>query len=907
MRKLVAVLALLAFSAGSALAVDKLAPAHERQLTALNAVVQALRGSDPEAQPADIALSLGALAEIADAVTRDSLDPADNFTAGPLYVQGLQADFRRNNWPAPASMAAAFRWLQANIGRGTPQQRRAMITAATNAAEGMVAQFGPWATKRADQLGKRELAKIGLRDPNAPMDAKLAAHEHQIEEAWKARRVLEDANMWTPDRPSADIIAALDVLAVMADLVARDSSSRTDHSGAVLLADYTQRRMPDYQAAFTRQGWPEPATMAEAFRSLQRRLQQAPQQRKAIVRTAWEMAALLTDAHRTWVKSFRHWGEAWEAQANQQARKAALDQAIAESSYWERVWDRISGAGRFGPGGIIGLIVGWVTGIAIIWFLLVGGLARLGMPIFAVKLGQVVWHGGMWSTPAVALTMIFLDDGAVRNWVLGLGILGAFIWRAPSAWSSRQDGRKAIHGSARFSNAKEAAAAGRLAPQGEALAAFALGRVADPPRGCNARLWHLGHVLTCAPTGAGKGVSAAIPNLLTYPGSAFVLDFKGELVAVTGRAREAMGHEVVVIDPFRVTGYRGQSLNWFDAVDPRSPEAISVAASLAEMLVIASADGDGAHWEDTARDLLRGLILYVATLDDERRHFGEVRRLLTLPFEGEGETLLAVLADMAAHRGAAGVIARAANAFLGKPERERGSVLSTAQRHTAFLDDPRIVAALARSDISLHDLKTRPMTVYVCLPPHLVAQNSRFLRGLIGVALAGITSSEAQPDYPVLFLLDEFAQLGRMSAVEDAIAIVRGYGAYFWLMVQDLSQLRAVYPKWQTFLANAAQQFFGTADYETARYISDQLGQRTVKFSTQSLTPPQKGAFLPGITTAEQFTGRPLLTPDEVMATGATLVFLAGERPYALRPLNYLSDPEYRGLAEANPRYRQAG
>jgi type IV secretory system conjugative DNA transfer VirD4/TraG family protein len=40
--------------------------------------------------------------------------------------------------------------------------------------------------------------------------------------------------------------------------------------------------------------------------------------------------------------------------------------------------------------------------------------------------------------------------------------------------------------------------------------------------------------------------------------------------------------------------------------------------------------------------------------------------------------------------------------------------------------------------------------------------------------------------------------------------------------------------KWQTFLANSAQQFFRVADYDTARFVSNQLGQRTVKFGTQS-------------------------------------------------------------------------
>jgi type IV secretion system protein VirD4 len=61
-------------------------------------------------------------------------------------------------------------------------------------------------------------------------------------------------------------------------------------------------------------------------------------------------------------------------------------------------------------------------------------------------------------------------------------------------------------------------------------------------------------MLTCAPTGAGKGIGAVIPNLLDYPGSAFVLDFKGETYAATARARRAMGQTIALVDPFRITG-----------------------------------------------------------------------------------------------------------------------------------------------------------------------------------------------------------------------------------------------------------------------------------------------------------------------------------------------------------------
>src|SRR4051794_22811033 len=57
-----------------------------------------------------------------------------------------------------------------------------------------------------------------------------------------------------------------------------------------------------------------------------------------------------------------------------------------------------------------------------------------------------------------------------------------------------------------------------------------------------------------APTGSGKGVSFLIPNLLTRQSPVIALDPKGELSAVCGRARRAMGHRVVILDPFQIAG-----------------------------------------------------------------------------------------------------------------------------------------------------------------------------------------------------------------------------------------------------------------------------------------------------------------------------------------------------------------
>ncbi|KAK1548484.1 hypothetical protein Q3G72_001651 [Acer saccharum] len=53
-----------------------------------------------------------------------------------------------------------------------------------------------------------------------------------------------------------------------------------------------------------------------------------------------------------------------------------------------------------------------------------------------------------------------------------------------------------------------------------------------------------------------------------------------------------------------------------------------------------------------------------------------------------------------------------------------------------------------------------------------------------------------------LNLHDEFVQLGRFAAIEQNIAILRDYDATLWLLLQDLSQLRGVCTKWESFLAN---------------------------------------------------------------------------------------------------------
>lgn len=126
------------------------------------------------------------------------------------------------------------------------------------------------------------------------------------------------------------------------------------------------------------------------------------------------------------------------------------------------------------------------------------------------------------------------------------------------------------------------------------------------------------------------------------------------------------------------------------------------------------------------------------------------------------------------------------------------------------------------------------------------------------------------------------------------MGLMAGYGLQLWPILQDLSQLRALYgARANTFVANAGVlQTFGVNDYETAKALSQLMGQATTQYATTSHRPGDPAS------TTHQLTGRDLLTPDEIMqmAPHLQLLRLQGRPMILARKLRYYADPEFRGL-----------
>jgi type IV secretion system protein VirD4 len=201
------------------------------------------------------------------------------------------------------------------------------------------------------------------------------------------------------------------------------------------------------------------------------------------------------------------------------------------------------------------------------------------------------------------------------------------------------------------------------------------------------------------------------------------------------------------------------------------------------------------------------------------------------------------------------------------------------------------------------------------MPPERLGSHGRWLRLLAGSAIHAMLKTPNLTPHRVLFLLDEFAQLGRLQPLEQAMTLLRGYGVRLWLLVQDLAQVRATYgPRTDSLLANAAVfQAFGTNDVQTAEYLSRRTGQTTVLSASENRSTGESfhRAMLPTRQRGEAYSssesGRPLLTPDEIMRLepGTELLFVAGAEPLLVDRINYLQDPYFRGLFASNPMHRE--
>ena len=546
--------------------------------------------------------------------------------------------------------------------------------------------------------------------------------------------------------------------------------------------------------------------------------------------------------------------------------------------------------------------------------------------LFAVALGwgfiALIAHGASRKLVGEPLTWWFHDDeataGSLRakfgRWLLGVALFcfGLFwfgdvmqitsikhnpdLFTVPGFWASvgwmilalfsnKAGGLSGLRGSAQFVADKDATKLRQENAREGKGAEVQLGLLSNGTR----FEWQTDkHVLVVASSGSGKGTDLLIPNLLTYDGPVFVLDPKGENARATARHRSTFG-PVHCLDPWGLTGRPLSRFNPLGRLTQpeHAADVATGAAALAGALVLPD-HGNNRFFTDSARQLIEALIAYAAT-DEHLSPVADlklVRRLLTLHIRPTLEAMVKSTRGPDSIRSNAG-------RMLSLSEREFGQILSSAVTETAFLDDPRLQAALSAEpggQIDFGAWQQQAMSVFVCLPPQYFKTFNRWLRLVVTAALDEKMRQLNAPPKPVLFMLDELATLERMQPVEDAVGLARGYGVQVWSIFQDLGQMKDIYKeRASSFIGNSGLRlFFGVQEYETAKYVSDTLGTQTIEVERM-----QGGQVVD-----TQYEGRNLLNPDEVMRLpqDVMITFIPAQNPLILKRVSYFKDSRLRGL-----------
>lgn len=404
-----------------------------------------------------------------------------------------------------------------------------------------------------------------------------------------------------------------------------------------------------------------------------------------------------------------------------------------------------------------------------------------------------------------------------------------------------------------------------------------------------------GHVMVFAPTGAGKGTGFVQPNLVKYGGSMVVLDPKSENAIVGARCRRSMGQSVVILDPFGGTGQKGQTYNPLSALTYASSQTVGPWLECLAEALIKDEGAKEQHWVVGARKFAVFLMWWmIAHEPPEKRNLIRLFELV----HGGRDLIGKMAAVMAEGRSPDPEVARLCKAlgnwFLGRQEREFSYFESICINQLGWVGDFVWKDVLSGPPSPPLQLKTKPTTVFLCLPFHRLERYQGWLRLMVADLITTLFDTPGRPDEPVLFLLDEaYAGLGKMEFLFTAAATVRGAGARLAFVYQDVLQIGKIYKdSWQSLIANSgATTFFSINDPTTAQFVSGRCGTKTTPVPGNPVGMPE-----------------PLLRPENAMKMPKDEIigFFRNASPAKFGLIDVLTDHRFKAHLDPNTTYGKA-
>ena len=390
---------------------------------------------------------------------------------------------------------------------------------------------------------------------------------------------------------------------------------------------------------------------------------------------------------------------------------------------------------------------------------------------------------------------------------------------------------------------------------------------------------------------SGKTSTVVVPTLLTWSGIAVATSTKEELVRLTSRHRQKLG-PVFVFAPLDRDSLWLADLGLKHATwDPISSLAdCASAAELADHFTAAGKRGSDAHWYLSAASLITAL----AVLAKERdQGMAFVLNALNRTAQADYAALAKVLSDP--------VASDLLLAHALTPEREAGSVASTARSALSLWVDDRVRAATTADDqaIDLDALLRASSTLYLVAP----AEEAERCRPLFSTLLATLlrkATARARAQGGVLaprllLALDEAANFARIPRLAGYASSGPGQGIQLLLCFHDLAQIESAYGReeMRTIWNNCRARLLlpGQGDLATLEHFSRAIGDETRSYYLRHDDGPRQSS-------SEQRTGRALCSPDDLRRTEAAVLLYASAPPARLKPRRWDQVTHFRRLVE---------
>ena len=392
-------------------------------------------------------------------------------------------------------------------------------------------------------------------------------------------------------------------------------------------------------------------------------------------------------------------------------------------------------------------------------------------------------------------------------------------------------------------------------------------------------------------SGSGKSASYSKPNAYQMLGSYVFTDPKGELYDDTAGYLKEHGYDIKVlnlVNPANSDGY-----------NPLMHVASELDVDVIANTVVkgqASESKSDPYWDDMAEMLLKALIYYlIATRPEEEQNLASCSELVRAANTNGGSNLLTELMNQLPYDHPARMYYKSIEIA---PEKTYGSILSSLQSKLGKFDSKEIAEVTSTDTINFEDIGKKKTAVYVISSDTHTAYDfllTIFFSQMIQQLYNYADLNGGRLQMPVFFILDEFANIGRIPDFDKKISTSRSRGIQFSVILQNLDQLEAVYEKsYETIMGNCdTHVFLGSNSYKTVEYFSKALGEKTISRQSKSKNA-DKHWHTTGFGDSEQIMGRALMTPDELrrMDNNLCIIYEKGIKPVKAKKFYFFEKPK---------------